>query len=250
MEENNNSQSAAQTPSTQTPTPTPTVTQQPPPSQTVPPLPVQPPPQQPPKPKRNTLLYIVIGILFIIFAILIYTFSASKKENTNNQPPQPTKPAEALPTLPPLDTSNWTPHTVEDITATFKAPPEMKVTSETQKNSETNEPYGLTMYIEKNVGSSDYYQLYGVYEFASAYPQREHTKDLLEVFKFDLQPETIRDTEIAGYPAVEGQLVGERNRYVTYILTPDGMLTFFTAEPTPQNKQITNAILSTLKLKQ
>lgn len=249
MEENNNSQSAPQTPSTQNPTPAPSVNQ-PPPSQTTPPQPAQQPTQQPPKPKRKILLYIVVAIIFIIFAILIYTFSASKKENANNPTPQPTITVEVLPTLPPLDTSDWSPHTVEDITATFKAPPDMKVTSETQKNEDTGEPYGLTLYIEKNSGQANYYQLYGVYEFASAYPQRVHSKDLLDTFKFDLIPETIKETTIAGYPAIEGQLLGERNRYVTYLLTDDGMLTFFTAEPTPQNRQITQTILSTLSFQQ
>jgi len=81
-----------------------------------------------------------------------------------------------------------------------------------------------------------------LYQFDRAYSQED-----VEIFKDDLEPSTPKEVIISGYPALEGQVKGQRNRFVTYIFTEKGRFSLFTAEPTPENKAITDQILETFE---
>jgi len=138
------------------------------------------------------------------------------------------------------DPSTWKSHTISDIKLTFSAPPDMEVTSDTQKDTKAN-PDALTLYVERGTAmESSYYQLYGIYQWGEQYD-----KEALTAFKGDLDPSSIEEKTVAGFPAISGQVKGERNRLVTAILTSDGMFKLLTSEPTAANKKITDQILAT-----
>lgn len=86
------------------------------------------------------------------------------------------------------------------------------------------------------------YQLYGLFQPGIYDPDIYY-----EELKTDLEPASIKEVKISGFPAVEGQIKGERNRFVTHILTNTGKWSLFTSEPTIENKNLTEQILSTLK---
>lgn len=135
----------------------------------------------------------------------------------------------------------WEGHAIPDAKLTFAAPADLIFYTETQRHIDTGAAYSLTMYVQRETGNSpDYYQLYGLYQWGEAYA----TKDIAQ-FKGDLQPGSIEETTISGYPALKGQVKGERNRFVTYIFTDIGKFSLFTAEPTSVNKALTDSILAT-----
>lgn len=140
---------------------------------------------------------------------------------------------------------DWKTHQVADLDLTFSAPPEMRVTSETQKVEETGQPYLTTMFVERGTANNaDYYQLYGIIQWDSQF-----SADSLNEYKEVLEPSSIREVTVSGYKALEGQIIGQRNRFVTYILTDKGILTLFTAQPTAENKSLTDQIMGTFMFK-
>lgn len=205
--------------------------------------PVQTPPtSSTPARSKSKLPLIIVGVflLLVIGGSSYYLGAITNKPS--NPPHQLNNPspsiAEKTPT--PIPTTNqvhdWKSHTISDANLTFLAPNDLKVTSETQN------PGSLTLYVEKNTGSQNPYQLYGIYQWDIKY-----SRESLEDYKQELEPSSIKDLTISGFPAVEGQVNGPRNRFVTKILTNKGMFTLYTAEPTTENKQLSDQILSTFK---
>ena len=140
-----------------------------------------------------------------------------------------------------ISTVGWRSHTVEDVGLNFSAPPDLEVTTEVEKNSETNVPYSLALSIQNNsLSVEDYYQLYVIAQW-----EPKHTETELEQLKVDLIPESIQNIQLAGYPAVKGQVQGQRNRFVTYFIKDGALYSAFTAEPTKKNEALSNQILST-----
>ncbi len=135
--------------------------------------------------------------------------------------------------------STWESYTVDELDLTFSAPAGMDISYNVEVTENTAVPYLLTLYIQNTLQGSDYYQLYGIIQWDLEIPES------LDDYKAELNPETIEETTISGYPAIKGQLVGERNRFVTYILLEDGVFSLFTAEPTENNKLLTDKILNT-----
>lgn len=141
------------------------------------------------------------------------------------------------------ETTDWETYTIADAGITFSAPSDLEVTFNTQRNSNTGAAYSATLYVQKGMPTADYYQLYGTYQWGPDYSNQS-----LQALKADLEPTTVKDTTISGYPAVEGQIKGERNRFVTYIRTDKGLLSLFTAEATQENKRLTDSIIKTFKI--
>lgn len=210
-------------------------------------------PSIPPQTKTNVMLPVLITFLVtaVLFGLGGYYLGKQSPtaqtvtEDIQNLPIPTSSPVLNGPTVSPTvsdSIANWETHTISDANLTFSAPSEMKVRSETQKNSETGIPYSLNLYVEKDMGQPNYYQLYGVYQWDIKY-----TQDSLNAYKEDLETPSTKNITISGFPALEGQVKGQRNRFVTYILTDKGMFSLFTAEPTQENKQITDQILATFK---
>lgn len=196
-------------------------------------------------PKKKTYFSMQIIVPFLVASILFglvgYYLGKQSSSSTSITPSSETIAPTDSPAKANTNT-DWKTHVIDDANLTFLAPPEMKVSSETHKYSETGVTYSLTMYVEKDLGRPNYYQLYGIYQWGNNYSQ-----DSLNGYKEELQPESIKDVIISGFPAVEGQIKGQRNRFVTHILTNKGIFSLFTAEPTQENKEITDKILASFK---
>lgn len=216
-------------------------------SRTVNPSPLQP------QIKTNLMMPIFVTLLMsaVVFGFVGYylgrqsSVTQTVAENIQNLPIPTSSPLLSSPTVSPAvsdSIADWETHTIKDASLTFSAPSEMTVRSETQKDSETGIPYSLNLYVEKDMGQPNYYQLYGVYQWDIKY-----TQDALNAYKENLEPASIKNITLSGFPALEGRVKGQRNRFVTYILTDKGMFSLFTAESTQMNKQITDQILATFK---
>lgn len=139
---------------------------------------------------------------------------------------------------------NWKTHTIPEIGLTFRAPADMKVSG---MNPDGEGGTSFTVFVERaQYPDPTYYQLYGLYQFKSGGAATE--ADLV-AFKEELDPATVREIKIDGDKAIDGQIKGVRNRYVTGILKKDEMFTLFTSEPTQENKKITDQILATFDFK-
>lgn len=170
---------------------------------------------------RNRLLLTLVGATLVLGALSFVVYKSPREVQT----PTPT----AIPTN---ESEDWKLYTFEQIGLTFKAPPELEVTIDLEAPA---------LYIQKGIGGqSDYYQLYGLYQSGSQFSSVS-----LEDYKPDL--DNPRDVTIGGLPAIEGQIKGERNRFVTHIKTVDGVFSLFTAEPTAENKALTDQILATFE---
>jgi len=165
-------------------------------------------------------------------------FYYSQKSETQLTTPSPTE----QPVVTKID-ADWKEHSFPEIGLTFSAPPEMEVITDTQKYEDTGEAYLHTMFVQKGVGgATDYYQLYGIYQIAPTSP------DDAELLKQELDNPT--ESIISGKKAVHGQIKGERNRFVTHILMDDGRFTLFTAEPTEENRLLSEKIINTFKFEE
>lgn len=142
-----------------------------------------------------------------------------------------------IPTTP-ITESPWKAYSVDELGLSFSAPSDLDIQYHVDVTEETGEPYLLTLYIQNN-DATNYYQLYGIFQWNTS------VADNLDDFKSGLEETSIEDSTVSGMPALKGQIRGERNRFVTYILLPDGVLSLFTAEPTLENKELSDEIIDT-----
>lgn len=212
-------------------------------------MPPEPPPEPFVRPLDSHHLTPRIFVIFFLAIVLLTTASAlvafyvsnkTKETAVTSQDDISTVQPTSRPSEPQNETETWNVHTYADMGISFKAPPEMEVSSEAQKN-DAGVPYSYTLYVQKGQGGqSDYYQLYGLYQLGSQFMEGS-----LESMKQELNPNSVKDVTIGGLAGIDGQIQGERNRFVTHIITKKGRLSLFTAEPTIANKQLTDRILST-----
>ena len=113
-------------------------------------------------------------------------------------------------------------------------PEEMNFREETA--DDPSRPIIGGFYIEKEGASG--YQFYGVYS------ANNNTADSLEKAKKEMAPATIKEVTVDGYKGIEGLVTGPKNRYLTYIIKDGILVSFSTIPPTPENKEITDQILS------
>lgn len=178
---------------------------------------------------------------FVAGGVTLYSFMYSPSKNTISTEP------DALPS-PSLAVASpavvvWKNYTVPELQLSYEAPSDMEVNYEVQPNLSTGKPSTLTLYIQKSTPhDAQYYQLYGLYQFDL--PTSDST---LNEYKSGMVAESIKESSFSGLRTLQGQIKGERSRFVTYIELPSrkGIFSLYTAGPTEKNRQITESILST-----
>lgn len=138
-------------------------------------------------------------------------------------------------------TASWKTYTFQPIQLSLKVPPELVVHIE-----EPNPGNDFTAYIQNYPYNLPFpkenaYQLYIIWQ------KTPITQIEFQQLKDDLNVNSIEDTIITSYPAIKGQVKGERNRFVVYILKENTTISLFTSEPTEVNRKLTDQILSTFK---
>jgi hypothetical protein len=184
----------------------------------------------------TVLLLIFIGIS----GYFGYNYYTLKNQSIVETPPA--EPPITTPSPTTDATIDWKTYTFNPIQLSLKIPPNLTVHTE-----EPNPSIDFTAYIQNYafnapIPKENAYQLYIILQNTPII-----TKEEFQLLKNDLNPNSIEDTIIAKYPAIKGQVKGERNRFVTYILKGNTKLSIFTSEPTQINKELTDQILSTFK---
>lgn len=177
------------------------------------------------KSKKSSLIFLVIvTVLIIVFIARNVPSNPPPKQETtqNNQ----------------LEEKNWEIYEFPEVGLTFSAPFEMRV------NGEKVDDSTFTLYVQRSDYSAgeEYYQLYGLYNLSAGTVNKE---DLKSGFNED----SIEETIVGGFPAVSGQNKGERNRFVTYVITDRGLFMLATSQPTLENKKLTSEIIETFDLR-
>lgn len=180
------------------------------------------------------------GILIVIIIVIVAAyFKTNLATDSSNVIPAPQVKNTAIP----QKRSDWKTYSFKEIGLTFQAPEDITVTMENVDN--LSKTYNL--FIQRgSMQENNYYQLYGIYRTAK---DTKFAEQDLENFKKELDPAYIKETSIDGYKAVEGQVKGERNRFVTYILKRNELFTLYTSQPTKENKALTDHILATFDFK-
>lgn len=175
------------------------------------------------KSKRLSLIF--LGIV----TVLIIVFIARNAPSSKLPMQEPTQKNQ-------FEEKNWEIYEFPEVGLTFSAPFEMRV------NGEKVDDNAFTLYVERSDYSAgeEYYQLYGLYNLSAEAVNKE---DLKSGFNED----SIEETTVGGFLAVSGQNKGERNRFVTYVITDRGLFMLATSQPTIENKELTDEILSTFK---
>lgn len=109
-----------------------------------------------------------------------------------------------------------------------------------EKADDPSRPMIGGFYIEKGPENEPSYQFYVLYNASN------NTTEGLEKAKKEMDPTTIKEVTLGGYKGIEGLVVGPKNRYLTYIIKDGKLIAFSTIPPTPENKEITDQILSTI----
>lgn len=138
-----------------------------------------------------------------------------------------------------IDTTlNWKEYKVKKLGLIFRAPPNLDV-----QINEGDTSNATTLYIQDypfNAPPPDpYYQLYGIYNDGII------TDLSIATWKKELT--NPKEVIIGGKKTIEGQVKGERNRYVSHIILEYGYLSFFTAQVSAENKLQTDKILLTFE---
>lgn len=174
------------------------------------------------------LIGIIILLLIVSAAVIILRAPEVKPDLDNS--PAPTETTDLY--------KGWKDYSFNDINLSFKVPPEMEVSGEKVDSSS----FILTVQ-RSSFPNPDYYQLYGNYNFTDT------KKIKLDDLKKELDERSIEETTVDGFPAVKGQYKGQRNRFVTQIVTDKGIFTLATSQPTSENRDITDTILDTFDFK-
>jgi hypothetical protein len=172
----------------------------------------------------NKKLLIGVLIMIAIGAVLI-VISLTQKTSTQITPPEA------------VVENGWKSYDFPEVNLSLSAPPELSVRGEKIDDS------AFTLYVDRGTyPQEEYYQLYGMYNLNTGVVN-------LEDLKTELQPDSIVESKIDDFPAVSGQYKGERNRFVTFILTDNGLFTLATSQPSKANQKLTNDILETINLR-
>jgi len=202
-------------------------------------------------PFSKNFLTLIFGaiILIVISSLGTYMILSSKQK----QPPvaqniTPTLIATIIqekPTVVPSEKvdemANWKTHIYKEIGLTFKAPSDLYIKGELANNN------SFILFVQNWSFDEPYpgekaYQLYGIYQWEPSFTEKD-----LEKERENLDLSSIKYTTIDEYKAIQGQIRGERNRYFTAFIKDSGRFSFFTGNPTKENEQKTNQILSTFK---
>lgn len=178
------------------------------------------------------LFLTVATLTIVLLAAVAFYNSKNKLVNNGSDAVQPS----------PISTvdQNLTSHTIKELGLIFSAPKDLNFEYQAQ-NNDKGEISSLTMYLQKGTPPDQYYQLYGITQWDLG------PIDSLENYKQELNPESIQEITVDGKPALQGQIKGQRNRFVTYILLDGQVLTLFTADPTQENKELTDQVIATFK---
>lgn len=95
-------------------------------------------------------------------------------------------------------------------------------------------------YIESGPEDKPAYQLYVINQLGNVSDKG------LEPIKAEMDPKTVKETNVGGYKGIEGLIVGPRSRYNIYIIKDEKPVSFSTIPYTEENKAITEQILSTV----
>ena len=177
------------------------------------------------------------GILsiFLIFGAFFLGFKFKEKEQSVIKQTSSIK-----------ENTNKNIHTFTELGLSFQVPDNFYVNFEPQLNLDTQKPYAYTFTIQnyKNSPTQELsYQLYGIYQFDG----EKIDESILPELKNEMNTNTANEITVAGLPAIQGQIKGERQRWVTYIIKDGYLLKLYTSEPTEENRLITEQILSTFK---
>lgn len=94
-----------------------------------------------------------------------------------------------------------------------------------------------SFYLEK-----EGYTLYVVYEASN-----EVGETKLEQMKIGMDQATIKEANVGGLAGIEGLATGPKTKYLTAVIKNNRLLTFSTFPPTPENKEITEKILDSIR---
>lgn len=210
-----------------------------------PPIPPVNPPPEVPAQKSSPIFAIALTVLLVAiiglagyFLYTKYLGGASNNEAANTV----VTPAPVVVTPTPNPTVSWKTYNFQPLSLSLRVPSDLIVHTE-----EPNPGYDFTAYIQNYAFNSPppedgAYQLYLIWQKKPIVTQNE-----FQLLKNDLIEATIEDAIIDGYPAIKGQVSGERNRFATFIFKETSVISLFTSEPTQANKALTDQILSTIE---
>lgn len=174
-------------------------------------------------------------IIFVLSFVVFYSRMTQSPAESSFATEEPKASLAVYPDVE-SEVTEWPLHEYPEVGLYLSAPPGLSV------RGELLDEQTFTLYVERSEYSEEeYYQLYGLYNLSARNVNKEDLKSGLE-------PDSVEERFVGGYPAVSGQNQGQRNRFVTYIITERGLITFSTSEPTQANKEFTDKILKTLIL--
>lgn len=100
----------------------------------------------------------------------------------------------------------------------------------------------MAFYLENADQSKIPYQLYALYQANTSATQADLVKA-----KSEMDPTTIKDISIAGFPGIEGVITGPKARYISIIIKDGQLFSVSTTPVTAESKKRTDDILSTFR---
>ena len=125
--------------------------------------------------------------------------------------------------------------TMEEIGVSFKYPKDLMFRKEIADDGTRIRV--ASFYLEK-----EGYTLYVVYEASNEVDQTK-----LEQMKIGMDKTTIKEVNVGGLAGIEGLATGPKTKYLTAVIKNNRLLTFSTFAPTPENKEITEKILDSIR---
>jgi hypothetical protein len=130
--------------------------------------------------------------------------------------------------------------TIEEIGLSFQHPKDLIYRKEIADNQGSIRTAGF--FLTKGSENNPEYQMYGL-----DVQYKDATEQDLELAKKEMDPKTIKVVTLGGHKGIEGLIVGPKTRFITIILRGNKLFSVSTLPPTPENKAITDQILSTLE---
>jgi hypothetical protein len=132
--------------------------------------------------------------------------------------------------------------TVDEIGLTFSYPRDFSYRKEIGDN--LGQLHTVAFYVEKGDPQKPDYQLYGLF-----LADKQSSITDLEKSKTEMDKSTIKEASIGGYTGIEGLILGPKTRYITSVLKDGHLFSVSTFPPTPENKALTDSIISSLSFK-
>lgn len=176
----------------------------------------------------------ILPFLLIIVLVGAAYFTFRSKQVVQTQPPVVTSIEQ--------QEAEWQEETISEIGLTLKHPNDLTFRKEIADDNGRIRTVGF--FLTKGSENNPEYQMYGLLQ-----QFKDGTQQDLVLAKKEMDSATVKEASVAGYPGIEGLIVGPKTRFITTVIKDGKLFSVSTIPPTEENKALSTQIMESFSFR-